>query len=199
MREALQLLDRDLLLSLNDWGNPAWDVFWLFITNKWTAVPLYAVLVWLLYKQFALKKFLMLLLLVVLLIALTDQTANVFKYGFERLRPCHEPTLNGLVSLVGARCGGQFGFFSAHAANNAALALFIGLLLRNRFAWGVFRGLLLWTFLVAYSRVYVGVHYPGDVLFGLLLGGLYGWGFSIIADKIFKKRTFKGKKQMSKK
>lgn len=183
MPEVLQHLDRDLLLSLNDWGSPAWDVFWLLITNKWTALPLYAILIWLLYKQFALKKFLMLLLLVFLLIALTDQTANLFKYGFERLRPCHEPDLAGRVSLVGARCGGLFGFFSAHAANNAALAFFIGLHLRNRYVW-LFRGLLLWTLLVAYSRVYVGVHYPGDVLFGLLLGSLYGWGFVILSKKI---------------
>jgi undecaprenyl-diphosphatase len=186
MLEALQHIDRDVLLLFNDWGSHSWDVFWLFITNKWTAVPLYAVLVWLLYKQFAIKKFLILLLLVILLIALTDQTANLFKYGFERLRPCHEPALDGRVSLVGNRCGGQFGFFSAHAANNAALAFFIGLLLRSRYIW-LFRGLLLWTFLVAYSRVYVGVHYPGDVLFGLLIGSLYGLGFVVVSKKIFGK------------
>ncbi len=114
---------------------------------------------------------------VALLITVSDQLSNFFKYGIGRLRPCHDPELMDLVRLVKSRCGGKFGYFSAHAANSFALAVFFGPILKSqwRAIWVV---LLVWACFVAYSRVYIGVHFPLDILTGAALGSLFGWLFS---------------------
>jgi undecaprenyl-diphosphatase len=99
---------------------------------------------------------------------LSEQSSvHLFKNTFERLRPCHEPTLAGQVRLVADQCGGRFGFVSTHASNSFALALIAILLFRR--TWLTI-SLLLWALLISFSRIYLGVHYPGDVLGGMVLG-----------------------------
>lgn len=114
------------------------------------------------------------LIAIAIVVALTDQlSVHLFKNVFERLRPCHNPDLNGLVHLVNSKCGGKFGFVSSHAANTFGVAMFIHYIFRVR--WFTL-SILLWATIVSYSRIYLGVHYPGDVVFGALLGVLIGWG-----------------------
>ena len=96
-----------------------------------------------------------------------------------RLRPCHEPVLDGLVYLVKNKCGGEFGFFSSHASNHFALATFLSSLLGKKIKYFSFL-IFLWAALISYSRIYLGVHYPGDVFAGIIVGSVLGFIFSKI-------------------
>lgn len=178
--------DIELLIYLNNLGSQQWDGIWLFISNKYSAIPLYLVLLYFTYKQFGLKKTFFAVLFVLLLIALSDQTSNLFKYGFKRLRPCHNENISHLIRLVGGRCGGLYGYFSAHAANSMAIAVFFGLLLKNKLKY-LFPILILWAFVVSYSRIYLGVHYPLDVFTGILFGLIYAALFYAIFKAFLKK------------
>ncbi|MEQ8812112.1 MAG: phosphatase PAP2 family protein [Imperialibacter sp.] len=160
-------LDQQFFLWLNSHHASWLDGPMLLITGRNTWIPLYLFLViWLIYKQK--KETIWSILAIVLTIAIADQlTSGLMKPFFERLRPCHDPGISSLVHLVGG-CGGKFGFASSHAANTFALATFVSLLHTGKSYWHfVWFG---WAAIVTYSRIYVGVHYPGDVLMGALVG-----------------------------
>lgn len=176
MLEELIQYDTDVFLYLNNLGTDTWDGFWLFVTNKVSSIPLYIVLLLLAYKQVGLKKTLLILVSVGVLIGATDQLANFFKYGVARLRPCHNPDIDGLVRLVKSSCGGKYGYFSAHAANSFAVAIFFGNLLKDKFKYIKYL-LIVWAAFVAYSRIYIGVHYTLDVATGILIGTFMGFVF----------------------
>jgi undecaprenyl-diphosphatase len=110
------------------------------------------------------------------MILVTDQVTNLFKYGFQRMRPCHLAEIIDGMRLVREGCGGRYGFFSGHASNTMAAAIFIGLTLKNRFKYLIYI-LIVWAFLMAYSRVYIGVHYPLDIVMGMTFGLLTGYSF----------------------
>lgn len=168
-------LDHELFLFLNNLGNETWDGFWLAVTNKWTAIPLYIVLIYLIFRKFGWKNALMTLILVALLITCTDQLGNIFKGGFKRFRPCGQEGVKEYVRLVAAYCG-KYGYFSAHASNSFGVAVFLGLLFKNQYPKLIYF-LLIWALLVAYSRIYLGVHYPGDIITGGILGAGIGYAF----------------------
>lgn len=189
MIEFLKSIDTQLFLFLNGIHSQFFDFVMYWLSDKYIWVPLYAFLLFLLYRYYGLKAFI-LLVLVALLITISDQVSvHLFKNVFQRFRPCHEPALEGMVYTLG-RCGGKFGFISSHASNSFALATFMALLLWNKLrAMAII--MLIWAALVSYSRVYLGVHYPGDILVGGIVGALeallvYGlWQF------ILKLRTSK--------
>ena len=176
MIDQLLQYDKELFLFLNGLGSDTWDAFWMVYTTKYTWIPLYAFLLYLIYKNYNTKILLFTIVVIVLMIISTDQITNVFKHGLERLRPCHDPTIQSIMRLVKESCGGKHGFFSAHASNSMAVAVFAGLMLRNAYKRAVFL-LLFWAALMAYSRIYVGVHYPLDVMCGMIFGAISGYAF----------------------
>jgi undecaprenyl-diphosphatase len=186
MIDSLINSDIELFLYLNNLGSIQWDGIWMFISNKYSAIPFYFLLLYFTYKQFGLKKIFVAVLFVLVLIALTDQTSNLFKYGFKRLRPCHNENISHLIRLVGGRCGGLYGYFSAHAANSMAIAVFFGLLLRRKINY-LFPILMMWALVVSYSRIYLGVHYPLDVFTGMFIGFIYAALFYFLLKAFLKK------------
>ncbi len=168
MNKLIQI-DEQLFIYLNSLGTTTFDSFWMFITGKWNAIPLYVFLVYLLFKKIGAKQTLITLFVIGLLITCTDQLANVFKHGFERFRPCHNEYLKNIMRLVKSNCGGRYSYFSAHAASSMALAVFLGKVLNSHIKYITIL-LVFWAFLVGYSRIYIGVHFPADVLTGFVLG-----------------------------
>lgn len=186
MIDQLLQLDTAVFVFLNNLGTTGWDGFWLAYTAKFNWIPFYAVLLYFVFKQMPLKTFLITIVVVALMIVVTDQITNLFKYGFQRLRPCYAEDLIGKMRLVKSGCGGRYGYFSGHASNSMAVAIFIGLTLKTRFKYLIYI-LGIWAILMGYSRIYIGVHYPLDVVSGLLFGGTVGFLF-------FKLNTYLGNK-----
>jgi len=150
-------------------------MYWL--SDKWIWVPMYVFMAYLIVKHYKMKGILI-ILTVGVVIALCDQTAShLIKHAVMRLRPSHEPSLVGLIHLSKAGPGGMYGFVSSHAANAFGLATFLYFVLDGRLRilkyW-----LFIWAILVSYSRIYNGVHYPGDVIVAAIIGTLIGWGMS---------------------
>ena len=175
MIDQLIQWDTDLFIYLNGLGSTSWDAFWNTVTNKLTSIPLYAILLYLIYRVLGWRGFLFMIPLIALMVLFTDQVTNLFKDGFQRPRPCRNQALDDVIRYVAVRCG-KYGYFSGHAANSMAVAVFSGLLLRKSYAPLIFV-LLFWSAVVSYSRIYVGVHYPLDVLSGMIFGACSGWLF----------------------
>ena len=186
--EQLVEYDQEIYLFLNNLGNPTFDDFWNMVTNKFTSIPFYGLLLYLLYRSIGLKKTFVTLLLVAGLITCTDQLANIFKHWIERPRPCRQEGVMEMARFVAVRCG-RYGFFSAHAASSAALTVFLGTILRQYWK-GSLVVLAAWALLVSYSRIYVGVHYPGDILVGWFFGIILGFLFYKLWKRILKKYFF---------
>ncbi len=173
MLEQLKTWDEQLLIFLNQFHSPAFDSIAFYVTKTEFWVPLYAFLLYLIFKDpkkegwFAVAG-------IVVSIILTDQiTSALMKPYFERLRPSHEPALEGILHLVNNYRGGLYGFASGHAANTTGIAVLCFLLLRPTYplAWTIF----FWAAIMSYTRIYLGVHYPGDILAGALVGVVSGY------------------------
>jgi undecaprenyl-diphosphatase len=167
----LESFDHQLFLVINSCNSPFFDRVMHAISGKLIWAPLYlAILIYLgiRYK----RNFFIILIFIVLAITLSDQLSVLLKNLTHRLRPCHEPTLSGMVHMVNSDCGGMFSFVSSHASNSFNIALLSLCLIKKR--WFSIC-IIIWAVVIGYSRIYLGVHYPGDVLGGFILGGTIGW------------------------
>ena len=172
MNEFIRMLsdlDTDILLFFNGLHSPFWDCFMSAFTGKviWGGMYGYTIAIG-------------------LTIAFADQMCNsVIRPLVGRLRPSHpDNPIAELVYIVNGKRGGGFGFPSCHAANSFGLALFLICLFRKR-CLSIF--ILLWAFTNSYTRLYLGLHYPGDLLVGVVIGGLGGWGFCMLAGEIVRR------------
>ncbi|MBS3806639.1 MAG: phosphatase PAP2 family protein [Bacteroidales bacterium] len=172
MLEFLLELDTKLLLFLNGLHAPTWDIIMYEVSEKEFWYPFYGVLILVMVWRYQWNA-LATLLFIALLITLSDQiSVKAFKEVFERFRPTHNPQIKDLVHTVSGYRGGDFGFVSSHAANTFAMAFFTSKLFKNRYySWAIF----IWAAVVSYSRIYLGVHYPLDIIGGALLGIVLGY------------------------
>ncbi len=178
MFEEILKLDSKLFLFLNNLGTTKFDAFWLSLSKIEANILMYLFLILLFFHIKKLSpKFLYifyLLFIIAIMITITDQGANFFKDSFQRLRPCYNESISDSLRLVKENCGGKYGFFSAHASNSFSLAIFFGLLFKNRIRYIIIITTV-YASLISYSRIYLGVHFPIDIIVGSSFGIFVGF------------------------
>ncbi len=171
--ETIISLDQSILLALNGIHTSSLDVVMTFASSKFGWIPFYLFLLFLTVKKFG-KKVWLPLLIIALTITIADQgSTHLFKNVFQRLRPCHNPELTPIL-YTPLGCGGLYGFLSAHAANSFAISFLLIALLRDNYPW-ITPVMVVYAIFVSISRVYLGVHYPTDIMAGAVFGVLIGW------------------------
>lgn len=189
MLETLIELDKKLLLFLNSFHTPVLDPVMFWITKTFFWLPLYLFLLFLVIKNFKKETWIVLIGIAIAILLADQVTSSLMKPFFARLRPSREPSLEGLVHLVNGYTGGKYGFASSHAANTFATAFFFWLLFKDRYRWVWI--LFVWAVVMTYSRIYLGVHYPGDILVGMLVGLGGAWAGYSVQKLIWTKRKLK--------
>ena len=173
-------LDQSLLLQLNGSHSLFGDEVMMLVTSTWVSVPMFAVFLYVIARTGTPRYFLATLLAIALTILVCDQVASgICKPLFQRFRPTQDPSIMYLVDIVDGYRGGRYGFISSHASNTFGLCVFLSLLIRHR---GLSLLLLVWASLSTYSRIYLGVHYPGDILGGITVGVITG----VLMYKLYK-------------
>jgi len=170
MLEKVIALDKELFIFLNGLGSSTYDNFWLIITKQINWTPFFLFIFYLLYKKIGWKNFLITVVFIALLILLCDQSANLFKDSVQRLRPCNDTEINSVIRIVEKR--DSFSFFSGHATNSMATTVFVFLIARKFYKHMYL--LFLFPFIFAYSRIYLGLHFPLDILTGYVFGATFG-------------------------
>lgn len=179
----MEAIDSQLFLFLNGLHTEWLDTVMVAITEMWLWIPLYILLLYMVFKQYGKRGWWILLAVAVLILCSDQLSAHVCKPLFHRLRPCFNPDLESLVHLPKGLPGGRYGFVSSHAANTFAVATFLTAVLRKSYrsiGWWLFA----WALVSSYSRIYIGVHYPGDILAGAVLGVLIGLIIAMIVRRL---------------
>lgn len=171
--DALQQFDAGIFSAINGWHAAYFDSFMWLVTKIATWIPMILMLLYLLYFKKGWRKTVAVVLAIALVILIADQvSASIIKPLVERARPSHNESLQSTIHIVNGYRGGPFGFVSSHAANCFGIALLLAMIFKNRlFTWTM----VVWTTLMCYSRIYLGVHYPGDIVCGAILGFLAAW------------------------
>ena len=171
--------DKQLLVYLNNLGSESFDGVWLLITNQFYLAPIFLFIFYLLWKKIGWKNLWIVLLFIALIIMVCDQTTNLFKYTFQRLRPVNDLEIKESLRILISRK--SFSFFSGHASNSMATTLFIFLIFRKYYKYAFL--LFLFPLIFAYSRIYLGLHFPTDILTGYFVGAIVGSFFYFIYKK----------------
>lgn len=172
--EKIIQLDKQLFVFLNGLGSEQYDGFWLFITKQLHWTPLFLFVFYLLWKKVGWKNLLLILICIAAMITFCDQFTNLVKNNILRLRPCNDEEINCTIRIV--KSSATFSYFSGHAANSMAATVFVFLILKKYYKYAFL--LFLFPLIFAYSRIYLGLHFPSDILSGYLFGALTGLVFS---------------------
>ncbi|MCF6360897.1 MAG: phosphatase PAP2 family protein [Cyclobacteriaceae bacterium] len=189
MVDFILTLDEKLLLFFNGLHKPWLDTVMITLTNGKVWLPFFLFTIIFILIKFKLKG-LYVLLIVGVVIALGDQlSSSLLKPWVGRLRPSHEPHLTGVLHIVNNYRGGLYSFVSSHATNSFAVATILWLLIGKQFKWIMI--FFVWAVVFSFTRVYLGVHYPGDIIAGAMLGastsmGVY-WVLKKYAPKLMPK------------
>lgn len=178
-------LDKTLLLALNSNNSLFWDGVMWTVTSTSTWIPVILVLLFVVFKNNRWNESLLIIVMIALTITFADQFASGFcKPYFARLRPHCDPEIMDMVHTINGHSCGRYGFISSHAANTFGVAVFVSLLVKN---WGLTAFLLSWAAIPSYSRIYMGVHFPGDIITGALAGSLIAF-FNYLIYSFIKKK-----------
>ena len=185
MLEDIIQIDKNILIFLNNLGNEQWDPFWLAITNQLHWSPLFIFIIYLTFKTFGWKRGGIMFLSMILLAALSDQFTNLIKDSVERLRPNNDPEIKHLLrTLITPQ---SYSFMSGHATTSTFFTVFTILLLKDKYKYIYF--ILFFPLIFAYSRLYLGVHFPIDILVGIIIGitfaNIYYFFFKKLDRKLF--------------
>lgn len=184
MLERLVQLDKNILVFLNGLGSESYDGLWLFITKQLHLTPFFLVILYLVYKKLgSWKNFLWVIVSIAILITVTDQFTNLIKNSVQRLRPCNDADINTIIRIV--KSSSSFSFFSGHAANSMASTVFVFMILKRHYKYAFL--LFLFPLIFAYSRIYLGLHFPGDILTGYAVGATLGCLFYNLYQIVIKK------------
>lgn len=175
--------DKELLVFLNGLGNENWDSFWMIITNQFSWIPLYLVFFFLIFKTFGWKKGIAFIIVTALMVTFSDQLTVFIKNSVERLRPNRDPEIMDIIRII--KNNKSFSFVSGHATTSTAVSLLMHLTLKKHYKYTLL--FFIWPLLFAYSRIYIGVHFPIDVTVGALLGLLIGYLFYQLSLKVLEK------------
>ena len=185
MFEKILELDKSLFLFLNGLGSETFDGFWLLITKQFAWIPVFLIILYLVFKHLGWRHALLVIGCISILLLFTDQATNLVKGYFQRARPVNNPDFAELMRMVQKR--NSFSFFSGHASNSMGVAMLLFLIMKPYLRYMGF--IFIWPLIFAYSRIYLGLHYPFDImcgyLFGILTGTIFFFIYKYVRDKLF--------------
>ena len=173
MLDYLIHLDKKLFVFLNNLGSTPFDDIWLLITKQINWIPFFLILLFILYKKLGTKKLGIAIVILAALITFTNEITDLIKFSIQRIRPCNDDTLAGLIRVV--KDSDTFSYFSGHASNSTAAMMFVFLILRKHYKYSYL--IFLYPLIFAYSRIYLGLHFPLDIISGFIFGSLTGFLF----------------------
>jgi len=186
-------IDQSIFFLINGNHSPFWDEIMIFSTQAYTWAAFFILFLFFIFKKYKTKKGLVILLVLIIAVTFSDQFSTVVKELVKRFRPSHEPSIENMVHSA-LKKGGLYGFFSAHASTSMVMAMFSSLIFRNKtYNLLVFS----WIFLIGYTRIYLGMHYPLDVIGGWIAGALIGYGFYKIIPFLEKHLVFMRRNKLS--
>lgn len=187
--DFIKHIDQSLFFFLNGMYSAYWDKAMFLFSSREIWIPFYVLIIYVIIKNFR-KNSVYILILIGLSIAVSDQFSGLVKDTVARLRPSNDPGINSMVHLVNGYKGGLYGFFSSHASNSFTIAVIASMLFKNRLFSVV---MFIWAIVISYTRIYLGLHYPGDILVGWIWGAIIGFGFYklmiFVQQRYFKSTT----------